>query len=66
MVREIHLGVTGLRQSGKTVFLTALAYQLTQCGSDGLSAFDGQQIELFPGRFHPSSNCQWALEEGPR
>ena len=46
----IHLGVTGLRQSGKTVFLTALAYQLTQCGSEGLDSFGRQKVELFPGK----------------
>jgi uncharacterized protein len=47
----IHLGVTGLRRTGKTVFLTSLIYQLRERGSRGLEAFDSRSIELFPAEF---------------
>jgi predicted YcjX-like family ATPase len=46
MPHDIHLGVTGLRRSGKTVFLTALIYQLEQLGSRHLDAFENQGIKL--------------------
>ena len=49
--RRIDLGVTGLRRSGKTVFLTSLIYQLLQRGSRGLPAFDARSLELLPAKF---------------
>jgi len=51
MFHDIHLGVTGLRRSGKTVFLTRLLYQLEQLGSRNLDAFENKGIRLFPGKF---------------
>lgn len=53
MAKSVHLGVTGLRRTGKTVFLTALIYQLTQRGSKGLDAFSGTGYDLMPGRLLP-------------
>jgi predicted YcjX-like family ATPase len=50
MKHEIHLGVTGLRRSGKTVYLTALIYQLHERGSNGLSAFENKGIKLWPAK----------------
>ena len=50
MRQHINLGVTGLRRSGKTVFLTALIYQLTERGSDGLRAFEHRGIKLWPAK----------------
>ncbi len=47
----IHLGVTGLRRTGKTVFLTSLIYQLRERGRRGLAAFDARAIELLPAEF---------------
>jgi hypothetical protein len=53
MNHTIHLGVTGLRRTGKTVFLTALIYQLTQRGSYGWDAFANQRVALDPGTLQP-------------
>lgn len=50
MNHEVHLGVTGLRRSGKTVFLTALIYQLEQLGSTALDSFQNRGITLHPAR----------------
>ncbi|HAB13425.1 MAG TPA: hypothetical protein DCE47_17230 [Planctomycetaceae bacterium] len=46
MRHNIHLGVTGLRQTGKTVFLTSLIYQLSELGSKGLSRFEPSGVTL--------------------
>lgn len=46
MHHDIHLGITGLRRTGKTVFLTALIYQLEQLGSQGLNAFANRGVRL--------------------
>lgn len=45
---KVRLGVTGLRRTGKTVFLTSLIYQLRERGSRDLAAFDARAIELLP------------------
>ncbi len=46
MRHNIHLGVTGLRQTGKTVFLTSLIYQLSELGSKGLDRFEPSGVTL--------------------
>jgi len=46
MTKVIRLGVTGLRRSGKTVFLTGLIYQLTELGSKYLEAFANKGVSL--------------------
>jgi predicted YcjX-like family ATPase len=48
MRENLHLGVTGLRRTGKTVFLTSLIYQLTQLGSKNLSRFETSGVTLRP------------------
>ena len=65
MHHHVHLGVTGLRRTGKTVFLTALLYQLKELGSKGLPAFslgksnsETKPIELTPGELSHSGPLQ--------
>src|SRR5579863_1054195 len=53
----IHLGVTGLRRTGKTVFLTSLIYQLRERGSRELAAFGSRSIELLPAKFGSTTGC---------
>lgn len=50
MKHHVHLGVTGLRRTGKTVFLTALIYQLTELGSRGLRYFEAKGVTLKSGQ----------------
>lgn len=50
MHHEIRLGVTGLRRTGKTVFLTSLVYQLEQLGSEGLDAFANRGVTIWPAK----------------
>ena len=59
MNREIVLGVTGLRRTGKTVFLTTLIHQLTNFGSDGLDAFANHGVVLkAAGKAMPSDKLR--------
>jgi len=50
MHHDIHLGITGLRRTGKTVFLTSLIYQLKERGSAGLNAFENKGVKLLPAK----------------
>ena len=65
MHHHVHLGVTGLRRTGKTVFLTALLYQLKELGSKGLPAFslgksnsETKPIDLISGELSHSGPLQ--------
>lgn len=62
MNHEVHLGVTGLRRSGKTVFLTALIYQLEQLGSASLDSFENRGITLHPARIRWSEGAEFPYE----
>jgi uncharacterized protein len=53
----IHLGVTGLRRTGKTVFLTSLIYQLRERGSRELASFGARSIELLPAEMTTTTGC---------
>lgn len=58
MRHNIHLGVTGLRRTGKTVFLTSLIYQLTELGSKNLGRFSANGVTLRAATLKNSKNSQ--------
>lgn len=60
---QLHLGVTGLRRTGKTVFLTSLIYQLTELGSKNLSCFSARGVTLRAARLENSRDS--GLERFP-
>lgn len=72
---NIRLGITGLRRTGKTVFLTSLIYQLSELGSRHLDCFDSQGVSLRPamdgapkdrlGEPFPYSRYLQGLRENP-
>lgn len=73
-MKDIHVGVTGLRRSGKTVFLTAMLYQLLERGSQDLSIIEKAGVKLHPARelLHspngdqfPYQDCLASLRQSP-
>lgn len=48
MRHNVHLGITGLRRTGKTAFLTSLIHQLHENGSTNLSCFNANAVKLRP------------------
>ncbi len=67
LTRNIRLGVTGLRRTGKTVFLTALIYQLLQRDIPPISCVrEGGQAGQNRGFIEQPSEAMIFPTTGPR